>query len=303
MSILTEQTVLVTALIFSIYALSLHITLKAGLFALANAGFGAIGAYTAADLLVRYSVTPILATLAAVAVSVLVAFVVVLPFLRVRGIYLALLTFSFGELVLALVKNGGDLTKGTVGLNVPRTVGAPDLIVVVVIIVVAVARLERSRVGKAMDAIRLNEDMAEAMGIPVRRTLIGAFVLSSALAGTAGALWAQQTYYIAPDDFGFLLVVKILLYTVVGGAFVWYGPVIGAFFMTYVSEFMTPLGDLRQILLGLVLVGVVVLRPDGLSQLLGIRRGCPPGRPPTNGFRRRRVESVRAGAARVVKDS
>lgn len=268
MSLLTDPTLLGFALINSILALSLYATFAAGLFSLANAGFMAIGAYTAANLAARTGLDTITSTLIGVVAAVLVAFVVALPFLRLRGIYLALLTFGFGEVIFILARNLRGLTNGQFGMNIPRSIENPVLAVMAAIVTLLVWRLRTSRFGKAADAIRQDELVAEAMGIPVRRYTLGAFVLSAAIASLAGGLYAHHTFFISPNDFSFALILDLLLFVVIGGMYHWYGAPLGAFVLTYLIEALNPLNAYRPVVLGLLLTAMVVTWPRGVAGII-----------------------------------
>ena len=265
MSLLTDPTLFGFALINAIMAFSLYVTFATGLFSLANAGFMAIGAYTAAKLAVDAGFGPLASTLVGVLASVAVAFVVALPFLRLRGIYLALLTFAFGEVVFILARNLRGITNGQFGLSVPRTVENPVLAITALVVATIVWRLRSSRFGQAADAIRQDELVAEAMGVPVKAYTLAAFVLSAAIAGLAGGLWAHHTYFISPDDFGFSLILDLLLFVVIGGMYDWYGALVGAFALTYVIEALNPLNAYRPVATGLLLTVVVVASPRGVA--------------------------------------
>lgn len=265
---MTDPTLLGFALINTILALSLYVTFAAGLFSLANAGFMAIGAYTAANLATRTGVDSITSTLIGIVVAVLVALVVALPFLRLRGIYLALLTFGFGEVIFILARNLRGVTNGQFGMNVPRSIENPMLAITAIIVSLVVWRLRTSRFGQAADAIRQDELVAEAMGIPVRRYTLGAFVISAAFASLAGGLWAHHTFFISPNDFGFDLILNLLLFVVIGGMYHWSGAPLGAFALTYVIEALNPLNAYRPVVLGFLLTAMVVISPRGVAGII-----------------------------------
>ena len=268
MGLLTDQTLLSFALINTVLALSVYVTFGSGLFALANGGFMAIGAYVVANLANQTDMSSFLRTVFGILVAVVIGFIVALPFLRLRGIYLALLTFGFGEVIYVLALNLRGITNGQFGMTVPRSIENRGIAIWVIVAVLFVWRLRTSRFGRAADAIRQEEAVAEAMGIPVRRYTLSAFLISAGLAALAGGLWAQHTYFISPNDFGFTLILDLLLFVVIGGMHYWYGSVLGAFILTYLIEILNPLNAYRPVVLGVILTTTVVMYPRGLGGLV-----------------------------------
>lgn len=264
LDLLGDPTLFGYALMYSLLALSLYLTFACGLFSLANAGFMAIGAYAAGLLVTRLGVDPVTSTAAAVAASVVIAAVVAAPMLRLRDIYLALLTFGFGEMVY-VVANNASFTGGQFGLSVPLRVENWGIVVALASVMLLVWRWRTSLYGRAADAVRQDETAAEAMAIPTHRYMIVSFIVSAAICGLAGSLWAQHTYFISPHDFGFDLILNLFLFVVVGGVYRWYGAVVGAFGLTYVIQALAPLTVWRPVVLGLIMTICIVLLPEGVT--------------------------------------
>jgi branched-chain amino acid transport system permease protein len=260
------------ALLNAILALSMYVTFACGLFSFASVGFAAIGAYASGVGLTKLGLTAWPATLFAVAITVALAFVVAVPMLRVRGIYLALLTYGFTQVVQVVATNWVWATNGGNGLAVPQTVGNRTLIIVLVACCVLVWRWRSSLFGQAMDAMRQDELSAAAVGIETRRYTIGLFVASAALAGLGGSMYAQRTYFISPDLFSLTLALNLLLFVMVGGVYRWYGAVVGAFILTYVMQWMTAFVQWQPVILGALLTVTIVVAPGGLTGL-PVRRG------------------------------
>ena len=256
-------------------ALSVFATLSCGQLSLANAGFMAIGAYTAA-LLTLNAQWPFAATLVAAALlSALVAVPLGLPVLRLRGVFLAIATIGFGEVVRLAFVNW-DYTNGALGLvAIPQKTALWMVYLALAVGMFVFARLRGSRVGYALEAIREDEAVARTMGIDSTRYKLSMFVLGAAIAGLAGALEAHLTFMVAPSGYAFGRVVDMLVYAVVGGMAVYYGPVVGAAFLTALPELLRALGPLvgvspgplRLFVNGLVLLLVILFLPNGLVSL------------------------------------
>lgn len=264
--------------LYVILGLSLNVIVGyAGLFQLGHAAFYALGAYTAAILNLRLGV-PLLATLpASVAVAGLAGYLITRPIIHLRGDYLAIVTIAFGEVVrLALVNNIFGITGGANGLSGidrPRLLGlelrAPIyhyylMLFFLVVTIVAMRRLERSRLGRAWLCVREDEEAAAAMGIDTTRVKLQAFVIGSAWAGLAGALFAGKLTVVAPDLAKFMESVILFCIVVLGGTGSIPGVFIGAFGMVTLPELFRPLKDWRDAWLGIAMVVMMIARPEGV---------------------------------------
>lgn len=287
------------ALINICLAIGIYVTLSTGQLSLANAGFMALGAYTSAILAVGHHV-PLPAAIACGALAAGVAGVLVgLPALRLRGVYLAIATLGFGEVIRVLFVNWESLTGGAVGIAAipqmgrvilarleaagvdPAALGLPrshfiSLSVFLVLAAVTCAtaafflRQDRSRIGRAFRAVRADEEAAEAMGIDTTRFKVLAFAEGAFVSGLAGALYAHATSYISPADFTYHRAVEILVFAVLGGTGRLLGPALGASVLTVMPEALRFLADSRYMIYGVVLVLMMIYRPQGLA---GGRRG------------------------------
>jgi len=259
----------------ALLALSVYATLSCGQLALGNAGFAAIGAYAAALLTMKAGWPFPLALLAGAALPAAVAVPLGLPVLRIRGVFLAIATIGFGEVVRIGIVNWEYVNgaQGIVAIPQRTSVGLVFLLVAVALYVFW--RLRGSKWGFALEAIREDEPAARTMGIPTTAYKLAMLVLGAALAGLAGGLEAHFTFMVAPNGFSFLRVVDMLVFAVVGGTATFWGPLVGAAFLTLLPEVLRELaplvgiepGPLRLMVNGLVLLAVILFLPQGLVSL------------------------------------
>ena len=254
-------------------ALSIYLTLSCGLLTVANAAFMGIGAYTATLLTLRSDVPFLVASISGALLPALVALIIGRPTLRLAGVYLAMATLAFGEVVRILILNAEDLTGGALGLNgiAQLTHGFHVALAVVVALYVSL-RLAHSRVGRTMTAICQDETATELMGIDVRAFKLFAFVAGAALAGLAGALNAHFTFFISPNEYGFERGVEILAMGVLGGTGSPWGAVIGGVLITLLPELLRGLGHYRPLINGLILILIILYSPKGIWHLLRFSR-------------------------------
>jgi branched-chain amino acid transport system permease protein len=235
----------------------------------------AIGAY-AATLLTKQASAPFPAALAAsVLLPAAVAVPLGLPVLRLRGVFLAIATIGFGEVVRLGIVNW-DYVDGAQGIvGIPQSTSLWMIFVAVAVVLFVFARLRGSKWGFALEAIREDEPAARTMGIHTTAYKLAMLVLGAAVAGLAGALEAHFTFMVAPNGFSFGRVVDMLVFAVVGGTTVFWGPVLGAGFLTVLPELLreaAPLvgiepGPLRLMVNGLVLLSVILFLPNGIASL------------------------------------
>jgi branched-chain amino acid transport system permease protein len=263
----------------SLLALSIYLTLSCGMLAMANAAFMGIGAYTSAILTMNYGWPFPAAIVAGMATPALVAFIIGKPTLRLSGVYLAMATLAFGEVVRLIIIRAENLTGGALGLNgIPQLTMWWHVLMAVVLVLFFLARLRRSKIGRAFEAIKEDETAAGLMGIDVNGHKMLAFALGAAVAGLAGTLNAHLTFFIGPQEFGFDRGVEILTMTILGGINSLFGPVIGAFIITLLPELLRSFKDYRAVANGLILVVIVLFLPKGLwnpawmRKLFGMRK-------------------------------
>ncbi len=261
-----------------------------GQFSIGHAGFMAIGAYVSAAVSVYagagllealsgllpapalrglYFPLPLLAGgLAAAAAGLVVG----IPTLRLRGDYLAIATLGFGEIMRIAILNvdavGGArgfslAAPGHAGVDL-RYEGFAAIFSVVALSIAVIARLVRGSGGLAFRAVGEDETAAESVGIATTRVKVEAFVVSSFFAGVAGALFAHSEGYIHTNSFSFVRSFEIVTFVVLGGLGSISGAVIAATALTAAPELLRGLGEWRMILYSLLLIGTMLLRPQGL---------------------------------------
>lgn len=254
-------------------ALSIYLTLSCGLLSVANAAFMAIGAYSSA-LLTLHSVTSFFPALVLGSLlPALVALVIGRPTLKLSGVYLAMATLAFGEVVRIAILNTEDLTGGALGLNgIPQLTSWFSVAVAVGGALYVLLRAAQSRLGRTMAAIRQDEVATEVIGINVRGYKLFAFVSGAALAGLAGGLNAHFTFFISPNEYGFDRGVEILAMGVLGGTGSPWGAVLGGVLITLLPELLRGLGDYRPLINGIILILIMLYSPRGLWGLILLAR-------------------------------
>jgi branched-chain amino acid transport system permease protein len=244
--------------------ISLFIPMVAGQVSLGHAGFMAIGAYVCALLASKLGMAFPLALLIGGGAASIAGLVVGFPALRIRGIYLIVLTMGFGEIVRVFFLNfePTGAAGGMTGIKPLTTL--PALTIACVLAVLVAVQLRRSRVGRAMIAVHEDEGAAEAMGVHLVYIKLMAFAVGAFIAGVAGGFYAHYALYIEPAQFGFLRSAEAFLFVVIGGFSTVLGPVLGAAFVTLVPEMMRFIQEWRMTFFGVLLVAVALWRPDGL---------------------------------------
>jgi len=267
------QQLLLFAAINALLALSIYATLSAGLLSLANAAFMGIGAYTAALLTLKLQWPFAVVLLAGCAVAGVAGFLLGLPVLRLRGVFLAIATLGFGEVIRIAALNW-EVTGEANGLNgIPVRTDLWQVVIALLAVSYFFVRLRHSRTGHALLAIREDESAARTMGINTLYYKNFTFVAGAVIAGLAGGFSAHQTHFIAPGDFGFSTAGNVLIYAIVGGTGAFGGPMLGATLMTVLPETLRFLKDYRLIFNGLVLLGIILFLPNGLLSLFELRFG------------------------------
>ena len=256
-----------------------------GLFSLGHAAFLGVGAYTQA-VLTNAGVPFPIALMGAAALSAAVGFVVGLPALRVKGIYLGMATLSFGFIVEEVLARWESVTGGNAGKHIK----APDIfgwtldtgnefyflcLVITIIATFAILNLLRAPTGRAFVAIRDSEISAQSMGIQLSYYKTLSFAISAALAGVAGALYAHKLQFISPEQFNLLQSIDVLLMIVIGGLGSVHGAFLGAIFLITMPQVIALSKDylpaaigqapgLQGLVYGVVLVAFVLFEPMGL---------------------------------------
>ncbi len=270
--------ILSTAALYALLALGLNIIVGyAGLLHLGYAAFFAVGAYSYALLNLHFG-WPFWAGLpAAGLIAGLAAVLLGLPAIRVRGDYLAIVTLGFGEIVRVVVTNLDQWTGGPNGLMgiahpafgpVRFGVEARPYYWLLVLLAAATAwacvRLRRSRIGLAWVAVREDELAAGCLGVDALRMKLLALSLGGWVAGLAGCVFAAKQGTVTPDTFDFIQSVMILAMVILGGLGSAAGAVCGAVLLSVAPELLREFSTYRMLLFGLVMIGLMRVRPQGL---------------------------------------
>ena len=251
-----------------------------GQLAFANTAFFGIGAYTAAILMAYLGVPYVLAIVAAAVAGGGAGFLASVTALRgIRLYYLAIITLAFGELMRWVYLHGDKITHGSDGLLVPQLSflwipldsEVPKFYVfllLTVLVVKATSNLMRSRIGRAIVAIRDNEASTASLGIHTARYIVLAFVWSGAVVGLAGAMFAALTERVFPESFGLTEVIVHFGMVLVGGTGSIVGSVIGAITLTALPEYFRQFPGMDELFFGIIIVLVLLFLPKGLVSLL-----------------------------------
>lgn len=317
---------------YALVALGLNIVIGyAGLLDLGYVGFYAVGAYTVGILTARHASLPFLLVIPiAVTVTMISGVLLGAPTLRVRGDYLAIVTLGFGE-IIRLTANNSEWLGEAAGIN--QIGGPPDLplfdvphlnwetgtplidvndtttfiefgildqipyywlaLTVVIIVLFADGLIKDSRVGRAWEATREDEDAAELMGVPTFRYKLLAFAMGAFIGGLAGALYATKTAFISPESFILMLSILFVAAVVIGGQGNRWGVMVGAALVAYLPERFRGFEEWRILVFGIALMVVMTFRPQGLV-------------PPTRTLRAKQleqeVEALEEGAEVEVEE-
>ena len=266
-------------IMFSLMAVGLNVVVgKSGILDLGYVAFFAIGAYTHAILSIHtplnfWEILPF-----AMAFAMLAGVILGLPALRLRGDYLAIITLGFGEIVRIIAVNteaiGGaagitDIPGPTAIFGIEFTVMDPRpyywlTLTLLLLVIWGVIRLSHRKPGRAWEAIREDEDVAEFMGVATLKYKLWAFIIGGAVGGLAGAIYASQIRSIQPELFTLNLSIMILACVVFGGMGNIWGVILGAVVLGYIPEKLRFLSDYRIIFFGLLMVVMMNIRPNGL---------------------------------------
>ena len=259
----------------AIFAYSFYAVLMAGQLSLGQAGLASLAGFSATLVVPDEPVAGLSPLVVGLPVGVLVgagvAFLLGLPVMRLRGVFLAIATLAFAEMVRIVLINA-EWTGGAQGTVLPKLVTPGIAWTCLAVVAYGFWRLGGSRLGRALAAVREDELAARAMGVDVTRTRMTAFVTSGAVAGLYGVLISYFSRFITPDDFGFAAAVDGLVTAVVGGSLMFLGPLLGSGFLTAIPEVQRALGVeagwIRPFLASLLLLLVILFLPGGLSSLV-----------------------------------
>jgi branched-chain amino acid transport system permease protein len=246
--------------------------MTAGLISLGQGGFMAIGAYSS-SVLTKAGMPFSIAVAAAGMLTALSGILVGIPAIRIRGVYLIILTLGFGEIVRVFFLNF-SYTGGAGGLGgMPPDTNLAWVGLACLATALVAWRLRYVRMGRAMIAVHADEVAAEAMGVNLVRVKLTAFSLGAFVAGIAGAFFAHYALFINSAEFGFLRSADAFLFVVLGGTGNPLGPIVGAAVATLVPEIFRFLQDWRMTFFGALLIASALWRPDGLIAAMKVSHG------------------------------
>jgi branched-chain amino acid transport system permease protein len=279
------QNLAILSILYAVVASNWDLTLGyAGIFNFAHVAFFGIGSYVAAISTLKFGVPVWWDLVLAVVVVMALGGVVSALALRLRGIYVALVTFAVTQLCVALINSQKDITGGPIGL-----LGVPDLQIgqfafgsdprtyfyaaefLLIASTIALRSMVNSNFGLSLIALRDFESYAVSRGVPARRQRVLAMIASSIPTSLAGCLYAHYLIVASPDVFSFSLTTLLLSMVLVGGAGTIYGPIVAAIALTVGTEELNALGNVRYMLVAVLIVLTLKFLPGGLWSLWGTR--------------------------------
>lgn len=258
------DTILIFGGINAIMALGLYLPLSAGQLSLAQGGFMAIGAYTSAVLTRNFGIPFGFALMGGASLASMVGIAVGFPALRIRGLYLLLMTLGFNEIIRVFFLNF-KYTGGVGGFGglLPLT-NIYNLYLVLILLIIFFYRLQNSHLGRILRTIGQDQDAAEARGVPLTRMKTLAFGGGAFIAGLAGGFYAHFVMFIESENFGFFTSLESMIFVLLGGSSVFVGAILGAYLVTLIPEIFRFMQTFRYEIFGASLVIMMILRPTGL---------------------------------------
>jgi len=246
-----------------ILAWSVYVVLLAGNLSFAQGAFMAIGCYASGVLTVKLGLPLVPAALAAAVLSAFLAMLIGWPALRVRGIYLIMVTIGVTFCVRVGLENF-KFVGGVQGFGGMMGADLTTVMVAVAVIGAALWGLSISPLQRILDAVREDDRVAESLGINTAWVKLAAFAVGAAIAAVGGALYGHFMNFVRPDNFDILVSIYVVLYVILGGVNNMFGPVLGAAIMTLLPEYFRVLAEWRPTIFGLVIVVMLLFRPEGL---------------------------------------
>lgn len=247
-----------------ILASSLHLIIGiTGQFSIGHAGFLSVGAYASAIITMKLGLPFSVALLVGGIAAAFAGLIIGIPTLRLKGDYLAIATLGFGEIVRITLLNI-DYVGGASGMQVSHFTTWPWVFFATLITLLTIRNFTKSTHGRACISVREDEIAADAMGINTTYYKVVAFVIGAFFAGIAGGLFAHNFYIIQPSNFNFLKSFDILIFVVLGGLGSLSGSVISAILLTIISTYLQEYAEIRMVLYSLILIIMMIFRPQGL---------------------------------------
>ena len=269
--------VLVFVGIHTMLAIALNLLLGyAGQISLGHAGFFGLGAYLSGVLTATHGLNPWLVMLLAAAIVGILAFLIGLPVLKLKGHYLAMATLGLGIIIYIVFNETVDITGGPSGLSGIPNLSLPGITFdtdmknyyliwsFTLAVVLFSVNLANSRVGRALRSVHDSEVAARVLGVNARLLKVQIFTLSAVICSLAGSLYAHTITFVSPASFGFNFSIELLTMVVIGGLGSIYGSFLGAALLTLLPEFLRAANDYDIIIYGGLLMVMVMFMPGGL---------------------------------------
>jgi len=261
------------ALIMSLFALSFNLLFGTmGQLPFGQAAFYGLGGYGMAILLTKFQVNFWLSFAAGIGISALLGLLVGLFCVRLRGIYFSILTLAFGQLIFVIIYKWHDFTGGDDGIQgvfPPEFLKDPMSYYYFILLIFCLSafilwRITHSPFGYTLKAMRENSERTEFLGIPIARYQLIAFVISAAFTGLAGALWAPFYRSVAPSTLMWIKSGEPVMATILGGAGLFFGPVLGTFLITFIHAYLLGFTHFWPIIMGTLILIIIFLLPGGI---------------------------------------
>jgi len=258
------EPVIIFTLLNVVMTLGLYITAMSGQLSMATAAIAGAGAYFAAVMTTKWGLPFLVSLVAAAALAALVGTALALVTIRMRDFILKLTTLAFGEALAVLAFNWDYIGGANSFTGITLHTGIWSCVAAALLAFYVAWRFDGSRLGFAARAVRDDPLAASAMGISVAAIRVITFALGAALVGFGGALQAHYVLVISPHDLGFFVSLNYIIFLLFGGLQTLWGPIAGAVILTALPEMLRFTSEFRLILYGLIIVLVMLLRPQGL---------------------------------------
>lgn len=274
-------------------ALSIQVPLRVGVFSFAGVGAFGLGGYAAAISMTRFDLSTVPSVLIGMVLSGVVVFLLGLIVAKLTGLYLAMATIAFTLIVAVFAVNGGEFTGGASGIfGALGDITTGGLFVVCLVVVLLLAVTERGGLGRQLDTVREDPELANSLGISVTFHRRMSFLISGLLGGLAGGLTTLLRSTITPAEVNFHLVVLALTVIVVGGAGSWVGALIGAIVFVWLPTWLHFVSEWEELIYGVLVTVAAIFLPKGVLGLIRDR---------IHHYRSRRAKRE-AGLAEVEED-
>lgn len=271
--------IMISIFILSILALTLRLVLLTGLFSLGHAAFWGIGAYASAKLVMGLGISFWAALPLSGLVTVLIGVLIGYPTLRIKGVYFALITLAFCEIVRLSIIHWSDFLGGLAGIpSIPRPSFGPIVfmskvpyyylaLALVALTTAVMWRIDRSRTGSIFRAIRENDVLAESIGINLMKYKMLAWMIACFFTGIAGSFYAHYMLFISPEYFTVWESIFLFLFIIIGGIRTIFGPILGAALFAMLPEFLGAFEQWEPVIFAVLLILIVFFLPHGLISL------------------------------------